>query len=216
MEITRQKETSLSNSSHVSRELEVPYNLSRQKAIQYLKTHSDVRGGLHSGKPQKNATDLLFVMFMKIGGMSELPSDKKLSESYLNDFWKTLYLLNNLCPADIPFTIIIEQFTIALVQGTIERKGNNQSAICTAFNKWIVRSDVRNRLYEIRNRMYPKQKPKELSKNATPETVKDYSDDEILQKIRDISPMKGLKMVDMMVEELEKEAKLRGLTLNKG
>jgi len=61
----------------------------------------------------------------------------------------------------------------------------------------------------IRNRMYPDHKPKEIPKNATPETVADYSDEELVSKLNTIKRMAGLKMADMMIEELENEIKRR-------
>jgi hypothetical protein len=186
----------------------VPFRLSRSKAIKHLKQ----KGVGFNGIPEKKATDLLYVLFVKIGAASELPSNTKIAENFLNDFWSVLYLHNNLCPADIPFDIIINSFSTALVHGTVERKGNNQAAICQAFNEWIKRDDVRHRLYETRNRMYPNQKPKELAKDATPESVKDYTDKQIDLKILGLKPMQGIKLVDDMIKHLETEKERRTKT----
>lgn len=210
MEIIKQKEIYTLTSLTGSDTTVVPYKLSRSKALNHVKEKSTVGKEL-AGIPEKQATDLLYVLFVKIGATKELPSGNKSVEAYLNDFWATLYLHNNLCPADIPFDIIINNFTMALVHGTVDRMGNNQAAICTAFNSWITRQDVRNRLYEIRNRLYPNRKPKELPKNATEKTIADYSDQELLQKISDIKPMAGIAMVDNMLIELHKETTKRGL-----
>lgn len=170
-----------------------------------MQDQSDVRGGDVKPVPQKEARADLYKLFMKIGATNELPEEKNLLVSFLNDFWETLYLRNHQCPGDIPFHIIISEFTVALVQGVAERKGNNQSAICQAFNAWISRTDVRNRLYQLRDRAYPAQKPKQLSKDATPETVEDYTDEELEAKLTSIKPMAGIGMVDQMIAELEKE-----------
>lgn len=151
----------------------------------------------------------MYKLFMKIGARSEVPTKADQRESYLNDFWRSMYMKNHQVPADIPFAIIIEEFTTALVQGEAKRKGNNQAAICQAFNAWICREDVRNRLYEIRNRRYPDAKPKEIPARATEESIRDYSDEELHEKLEAIKPFEGLKMVNQMIEELEKEIERR-------
>ena len=176
-----------------------------------MRDQADVRGGEVQPIPQKEARADLYKLFMKIGATNELPEESHLLTSFLNDFWRTLYLRNHQCPGDIPFGIIIDEFTIALVQGRAERKGNNQAAICQAFNDWISRPDVRNRLYELRDRAYPDNKPKQIPKTATPETVADYSDEELQQKLKSIKPMAGINMVDQMIGELEGEIERRGL-----
>lgn len=206
------KETSTSISSRAERSLEVPVNLSRAKALQYINTHSEARGGEILGVPEKEASNMLYRLFMKIGATSELPEDSNLARAFLNDFWTDLYLKNNLVPGDIPFGIIISEFTTAMVQGRIERKGNNQAAICGAFNKWISQQDVRNRLYQVRDRAYPEQKPKQVAENATTQpTVADYSDEELLENLENIKKMAGIKTADQMIEELEAEVERRGL-----
>ena len=182
--------------------VEVPAAYSRQKAIKIVR-------GQGTPVPHSKATDLLYIMFMKIGAINELPSDERLKESYLNDFWVTFYFDNHLCPGDIPFHIIVQQFTKEMTQGLIERKGNNQAAICKAFNKWVTRDDVRHKLYQKRDQMYPHKKPKQLTKNATPETIRDYSDEELRKKLTDIKPMAGIAMVDRMIQELEGEIERR-------
>lgn len=174
-----------------------------------IDAESDVRGIDVSPIPHKKARADLYKLFMKIGATAELPEDPKNEESYLNDFWVTLYLRNNICPADIPFHIIIDEFTVALVQNVVDRKGNNQAAICAAFNEWIKRPDVRDHLYQIRDRLYPDGKPKQIEKDATPETVADYSDEELQQKLSSIRYMAGIKMVDKMIAELESEIERR-------
>lgn len=162
--------------------------------------------------PQKEAISRLYLLFMKIGATNELPKEKDLRISYLNDFWRTFYFENHICPADIPYDIIMDEFTKALVQGRVERKGNNQSAICQAFNEWIVRQDTRNLLYQKRDQMYPAKKPKQLTKDATPETIGDYSDKELLSKYNSIKPMVGISLVDKMIVELKKEIANRNLS----
>ena len=176
-----------------------------------MRDQADVRGGDVQPIPHKDVRADLYKLFMKIGASSEVPTAGDQRESFLNDFWRTLYLRNHQCPGDIPFGIIIDEFTIALVQGRAERKGNNQAAICQAFNDWISRPDVRNRLYELRDRAYPDNKPKQIPKTATPETVADYSDEELQQKLKSIKPMAGINMVDQMIGELEGEIERRGL-----
>lgn len=179
---------------------------SRSKAIQVAR-----KAGVTHPVPHEDATGMIYLMFMKIGGTKELPSNENLKDSYLNDFWLDFYFNNHLCPADIPFHILIKEFTTAMVQGRIERKGNNQGAICEAFNKWVTREDVRNKLYQKRDQMYPELKPKQIPKRATEETVQDYSDLEIVKKYYDIKPMAGIAMVDAMIKELQKEISRRGL-----
>lgn len=202
---SRPKATSMQKHSATS-EVEVPEKYSRQKAIQYAKKNGS------NPIPQSGARKMMYMMLMKIGATGELPQRKNLQVSFLNDFWRVMYFENNYCPGDIPFPIIMDSFTTAMVQGTISRKGNNQAAICQAFNKWITREDVRHRLYQKRDEMYPNAKPKQITKNATPETIQDYSDEELKQKIKDIEPMAGgVRIVDEMLEKLNEEVERRGL-----
>lgn len=208
MELTSRKETGTLKPYRVC-SVEVPADYSRGKAIQYTNTQSDVRGGTIDPIPQSEARRQLYLLHMKIGGTGELPEDDELRQSFLNDFWKTIYFHNHLCPADIPFSIIMDQFTRAMVLGVIQRKGNNQAAICAAFNEWISRPDVRHKLYQVRDQMYPEGKPKQIPQTATPETVKDYTDEELHQKLSAIQPMAGIKMVDAMIQELEGEIERR-------
>lgn len=206
MELTKsgQKETRITHTL-AGEPVTVPAKYSRLKAIKHAKEN----GG--NPVPELSATKMLYMMFMKIGAKNELPSETKLQDSYLNDFWLDLYLNNHLCPGDIPFHIIIKMFTTAMVQGVVERKGNNQAAICGAFNKWITREDVRTKLYQKRDEMYPYQKPKQIPETATQESIEDYSDEELLEKHNSIEPMKGITMVNMMLKKLEEEIKKRGL-----
>lgn len=185
--------------------IEVPREYSRIKAIQFAKKNNS------NAIPETEARQVIYMMLVKIGATGELPQEKQLRVSFINDFWRVMYFANNYCPGDIPFGIIMDSFTTAMVQGVVERKGNNQAAICQAFNKWITRDDVRHKLYQIRDEMYPEGKPKQIAKNATPETVADYSDEELLQKIAQIKPMSGIKMVDQMILKLEEEADKRGI-----
>lgn len=210
MEITKseQKEMNTLN-TYSANTVQVPYAYSRSKAIKFAKNE----GG--SPVPERIATKLLYAMFMKIGATNELPQEKHLKDSYLNDFWIDLYFNNHLCPGDIPFQIIIKSFTTALVQGVADRKGNNQAAICQAFNKWITKDSVRHSLYLKRDELYPSRKPKQISKNATPETISDYSDEDLIRKINQIKPMSGINMVDQMMDKLKEEAYSRGLLQQK-
>ena len=45
----------------------------------------------------------------------------------------------------------------------------------------------------------------------TTQTVADYSDEELLDKFEKIHPMKGIGLVDLMLDELQKEIMKRGL-----
>lgn len=199
-----QKEINTLSSSRVE-SVSVPGDYSRQKAILYISDHSDVRGGDVRGAPDTTATKLMYRLFMKIGATGELPSKGDQAASFLNDFWMDLYLSNHLCPEDIPFPIIIREFTTAMVQGAVERKGNNQAAICQAFNDWISRETVRHRLYQIRDSRYPDKAPRQVTEKATQPTVADYSVKELLSRHHAIRPMKGIGMADMMLRELETE-----------
>ena len=136
--------------------VEVPESYSRQKAIKKAKD----KGG--RAIPEKEARINLYMMFVKIGATGEVPQENDLRVSFMNDFWRVIYLENNFCPGDIPFPIIMEEFTKAMIHGIAERKGNNQAAICQAFNKWITREDVRTKLYQKRDAMYPHKKPKQI------------------------------------------------------
>lgn len=202
--IVNQKETG-TLTRYKRSNVEVPANYSRQKSLSYAKDHSEIRGGTVQAIPQRYARKQLYLMLMKIGATGELPQENDLRISFLNDFWNTLYLKNNYCPEDIPFNIIISEFTTALVQGAADRKGNNQAAICQAFNEWISREKVRHRLYQLRDQAYPDSKPKQVAQRATPETVKDYSDEELGKKLKSLQPFSDLNMVSLMITEIEKE-----------
>lgn len=206
--IENQKATSTPRRSKAYN-VSVPAHYSRQDVMQQANTHSDVRGADVRPMPESDARRQLYLLHMKIGATNELPDDDDIRISYLNDFWRTIYLKNNQCPADIPFTIIFEEFTMAMVQGRAKRRGNNQAAIVQAFNSWLSDTDVRNRLYQLWYEKDPDAQPKQLPENATPETVTDYSDEELQKKLSSIKPFAGICMVDRMIEELEDEVERR-------
>lgn len=191
--------------------LEVPPNYTRRQVTQYSHTHSEVRGKAVRAVPDSPVRQRLYLMYMKIGATSELPTDPADRVSFLNDLWCTMYLNNHLCPDDIPFSLIINKFTVAMVQGRAERKGNNQAAIVQAFNNWITQMDVRNQLYQERDQFYPSQKPEQLPEQATQPTLADYSVEQLKKKLASIAPLAGIRMVNQMIEELEEEISLRGV-----
>lgn len=202
--IENRKETSTSISSQ-AKSVSVPAQLSRGKARHYITDQGDVRGGKVKPVPEREATNLLYRLLMKIGATGELPEENHLARSFLNDFWIDLYFSNNHVPDDIPFGIMFHEFTTALVQGRVSRKGNNQAAICEAFNNWITREKVRHRLYQLRDEAYPAQKPKQVAETATPERLEDFSDEKLKKRLESLKPMAGVGMVDQMISEYEKE-----------
>jgi len=126
--------------------------------------------------PSSGAIKRLYELYLKIGATSELPSESKIRAGFLADFWVTLYLRNHRVPGDIPFDILIEEFTTAMVQGVVQRKGNNQASICQAMNDWISRPDEVARLYRIRDQRYPHTKPKQVTQDAKIERVEGRPD----------------------------------------
>ena len=145
---------------------EIPYQYSRSKALNLLENKSDATGREESGKASADAVNKMYEMYLKIGATNELPEKEEHIESYLSDFWRTIYLHNNMVPPDMPFDVIIDEFAGKLVRGEIDRKGNNQAALCQAFNKWVTYTETRNRLYELRDRKYPSDKPKQLQEGS--------------------------------------------------
>ena len=137
--------------------VQVPEGYSRSKARIYLQNRET-----NEGHPADNDIRKLYQLFLKIGADRELPDEHVLIEGYLSDFWNTMYFENNQVPDDIPFDIILDEFTKAMVQGTVERHGNNQAAICKAFTQWVTDETVRNRLYSLRDHRYPNNKPRQL------------------------------------------------------
>jgi hypothetical protein len=144
---------------------------------------------------------------MKIGAVSELPNDDKLAEVYLNDFWNDLFYKNPLVPLDIPFDIIIDSFTFDVVQGKIERKGNNQAAIIQCFNGWIRSDTTRNNLYAIRNAKYPTRNKILKAENKKKE-LKDYTDTELKEeylKALSIKEKIDLDFIDVWINKIKYE-----------
>ncbi len=193
-------------STYSDKVIDVPKSYSRSKALGLVSEKSDIVGGQLKAIPHEEDRKLLYLLFMKIGATSELPSNNQLKDQMLNDFWVTMYLKNNLVPGDIPYSIIIELFTMDMVQGVIDRKGNNQAAICKAFNEWIVRQDVRERLINERDVRYPYSKPPQIAKSSKePVSLSEYSVEELRTKIQKLKTFAGLKSVDLMIEEMENE-----------
>lgn len=188
---------------------EVPEGYSRQKALSVVNEYSDVVGKTVEAYPAPGAIAKLQMLHTKIGADGDLPDDYDERTSWLADLWQTMYLKNNLAPGDIPFPIIIREFTTAMVQGRAERKGNNQAALCQAFNQWISQQNVRNRLYQLRDQAYPEKKPKQITEQATEPTLGDYSLEELRAKRAIIAKMEGIKTADAMIEELDKEINRR-------
>lgn len=171
-----------------------------------MKGRSEVSNTSLKPIPSPAAVLELDRLYMKIGALRELPSEPQHKASYLIDFWRDLYLYNNLCPGDIPFPIIMERFIRGLTQGSIERKGNNQAALIKAFNDWIVKEETRHKLLEARNLAYPERKPIALSERSVkPISFDDYTTEELEDKVRSYKPFKGIKAVNAMLDEIEKE-----------
>lgn len=150
----------------------------------------------------------LQVLYSKIGASNDLPKSTNERISYFNEIWVTMYLRNNLCPGDVPFDIIINKFTEALVHGKAERKGNNMAAIVQCFNRWIVNEKTRQELYIERDRLYPNSKPKQL-KSESGINVSDLSVSEIRSRIEGLQPFMSMKSVQDLKETYEKELKRR-------
>lgn len=155
----------MSNFYKNSQTVKIPDNFSRAKASQYLANRSE--SGATDPYPETDTVKALYELYVKIGAREELPSDNEGKEGFLSGLWIDIFFKNNLVPADIPADIVISEFSRALVTGVADRKGNNMSAIITAFNKWVVRKEVRQRLYEKRDHYYPGQKPKALPKASS-------------------------------------------------
>jgi|GEM_PF-1338725 len=165
---TKRKQTMQSTSlqENDSEKLVVKWNYSREKIRELVEAQKDAVGKDVVPTPERNAVDSLYQMYLRIGGIKELPSDNEAIDFYLKDFWKFLYLENKYVPVDIPFDVLIKEFIKALVHGEAERKGNNQAELCRAMNKWVQDPDVRNKLYQTRDIVYSKQKPKQIPKKS--------------------------------------------------
>ena len=210
MELTTTRKETNTLSTYSEKVIDVPKSYSRGKALGLVNEQSEIVGGQLKAIPHEEDRKMLYLLFMKIGATSELPSNNQLKDQMLNDFWVTLYLKNNLVPGNIPYNIIIELFTLDMVQGTIERKGNNQAAICKAFNEWVVRQDVRERLINERDLRFPDRKPIQIAESSSkPVSLSDYSLEELKTKIQKLKTFKGLKSVDLMIEEMESEIQSR-------
>jgi len=230
MDIVKQKETRLSSTFQERKYIEIPVNFSREKALTYISNRSD--GGNVYPKPERPATDSLYEMYLKIGALNELPSDKDQISSFLSELWVALFYENHLVPQDIPGDIVVSEFTKAFVSGRAPRRGNNMAAIVTAFNDWIVSSGVRDRLYETRNKYYPQKKPKELPRQTTPidetdhermisgEKVENWPDETIVDQHKKINQVMGNESFDQWMSGLNgkgyikrifNEAERRGL-----
>lgn len=211
-QITARKEISILSSSTETKAVEIPTELSREKALTRLNDYEDVHGGRLQAIPSEMATNYLYKMFMKIGATNELPSIERESEMFLNDFWGDLYLRNNLCPGNIPFPIIITEFTTAMVQKKVRRKGNNQEAICEAFNEWICRQEVRDNLYLLRDKMYPEKKPQQVT-DGKEKKLCDFSEEELNEQLKKtehtIKQFKSLKFPKEWKAKLEAEIERR-------
>ena len=192
-------------SASTKQETEVPYTLSRQKALQLLRGNNAVAS--------KEARESIYELYFKIGARGELPPviDKhdraglKAREGVLSEIWRNIYLNNKLCPGDIPFPIIISEFTGAMVLGLVERKGNNLAAIVQSFNSWITRQKVLELLYAIRNRLYPHWVPEAIEERKS-KPLHEMSDEEIENRIEKLKPFKHvnltLEMISMYRDEL--------------
>lgn len=147
-----------------SQGVKIPFQFSRGKALQYIKNRSE--GSELQGAADDETVNRLYEMYLKIGATNELPEKQDHIVGYLSDFWRTVYLNNNLVPDDIPFDVVMDEFTGKMVRGEVNRKGNNQAAICQAFNRWVTQTDTRNRLYYLRDKKYPNDKPKQLESSS--------------------------------------------------
>ena len=171
-------------------------------------------GGLVSVEPlpPTQARKNLYLLMMKIGATGELPSRKELKDAMLNDFWLDLYWKNPKVPTQIPFSVIIREFKTYAVQHTHERKGNNQGEIIRQFNAWIQRPKVLADLVNLRNKLYPHLKPKELAEQTEEKPVEKWQDAELkeaLEKARDQKKKFPIPYLEQWINKLETEIETR-------
>jgi hypothetical protein len=179
--------------------------LSRSKAIGFIKAREEVQNTTLKPIPSKGALLSLDRLYMKIGALGELPDDSRMKAGYLGDFWRDLYFYNNLCPADIPFPIILEEFTRGLTQGTIDRKGNNQAAIIKAFNEWVNNPYVRNSLISKEDSMYPNKKPLQLAEKSKPKELHEFTIEELESRLEKLKPIALMSAFAKEIEASYKE-----------
>lgn len=102
-----------------------------------------------------------------IGAEKHLSSkeDRRLIE--LKHFHEKLSVENRSFPDDIPFDIVYPRFFTAVVNNSVERKGNNVSALIGAFRKWIAESEQLDKLRAMYHERYPEARPKALQTRAS-------------------------------------------------
>jgi hypothetical protein len=156
-------------------------------------------------------------LYLKIGATSELPVviDKNHQRgiakrfAYFIDLYKTMYLMNPIVPAHIPFEIVMESFIRYAVQNADRRKGNNQSAILQQFNEWIKQKGVKHQLVALRDERYPDKKPKQLSPGLQRKPIQKFSEMELeigINQLKDVAKFSqaAKELMNEYQEELEK------------
>jgi len=177
--------------------------------LKLLSERKELAVVVHTGIPSKEAIRSIQMLHTKIGASNDLPQKVELRYSYLCELWNTMYLKNNLCPGDVPFPIVLTEFTEALVHGRAERKGNNMSAIVQCFNAWIVKEEVRFKLIQERDRIFPASKPKQVG-GRTSSNLSELSVEELEHRIKKLQPFEKLKTTQEMKKSYEEELAKRG------
>ena len=208
MESSRELIETLSSSTNY-RDTKIPVAFSRRKALKLLSERKELAVVVHTGIPSKEAIRSIQMLHTKIGASNDLPQKAELRYSYLCELWNTMYLKNNLCPGDVPFPIVLTEFTEALVHGRAERKGNNMSAIVQCFNAWIVKEEVRFKLIQERDRIFPASKPKQVG-GRTSSNLSELSVEELEHRIKKLQPFEKLKTTQEMKKSYEEELAKRG------
>ena len=159
--ITQPRETSTLSSLQ-----EVPTEYSRERALRLVQQSSEIRNTALQASPSREAVNMLYRMYEKIGAIQELPGETQMKVSYLSDFWRTLYLKNNLCPGDIPFSIVIEAFTDAVVYG-LERKVITRPLSCGALTGGLLNPLYGSNSYAFGISAIPRTNPFRLQSEAS-------------------------------------------------
>lgn len=106
-----------------------------------------------------------------IGAEKHLSKEENQRLTELKRFHEKLSVDNHAFPENIPFHIIYPCFFTAVVNNSVERKGNNVSAIIGAFRQWIALPDQLDKLQKAYRDEYPDEQPKSLPERTS------YSDD---------------------------------------
>ena len=137
--------------------------------------------------PDRDLMNTIYRFLFDIGARNEIPTDKNESQAYLIR-WHEALIRSPHWPEKVPFYEVYAKFMSEMLNGSIDRKGNNIQAIVMAFQRWV---DLKGG----KDKIWPHLQPKTLQPVSYDDDVtgrlETWPDEVLIQQAETISMIWG-------------------------